>query len=116
MFTTYVLVTFATIAVNAAAAIADFVRARFVYANAAELDLPQSWIPTLGLLKAAGCVGLVLGLVGIRFVGVAAAIGLTLFFACAVAIHVRKRVFHNIAAPGGFLALAVGSLVLAFAY
>jgi hypothetical protein len=50
---------------------------------------------------------------GVRFIGIAAAIGLVLFFIGAVAAHVRARVFYNIAFPGAFLALAVASLVLA---
>jgi hypothetical protein len=113
MFIAYVVVTLVTIAANAWAAIADFAGARFVRANSAELGISRSWIPLLGALKAAGAAGLVLGLLGVRFIGIAAATGLVLFFVGALAVHVRARVFHNIAAPGGFLALAVASLVLA---
>ncbi|GAA3008346.1 hypothetical protein GCM10017559_33340 [Streptosporangium longisporum] len=69
----------------------------------------------LATLKAAGAVGLLLGLLGVRPVGVAAAAGLCLFFVGAVVVHVRARVFHNIAFPGVYLALAVASLVLAVA-
>lgn len=115
MFVAYVVITVVTIAVNAWAALADFSRARFVLANSAELGIPRSWIPPLATLKAAGAAGLLLGLLGVRFIGVAAAIGLVLFFVGAVVVHVRARVFHNIAFPGGFLVLAVASLVLATA-
>ncbi|MET9336318.1 MULTISPECIES: DoxX family protein [unclassified Nonomuraea] len=111
----YVLVTLVTIVVNAGAASADFARARFVLANSAELGISHSWIPLLAALKAAGAAGLLLGLLGVPFIGIAAAIGLVLFFVGAVALHVRTRVFHNIAFPGGFLALAVASLVLSTA-
>ncbi|WP_188191402.1 DoxX family protein [Nonomuraea sp. SYSU D8015] len=112
MFSAYVVVTLITIVANLSATAADFARARFVLANAAELGISQSWVPLLGALKAAGAAGLLLGLLGMRFIGVAAAIGLVLFFVGAVAVHVHTRVFHNIAAPGGFLALAVASLAL----
>ena len=44
-----------------------------------------------------------------RSLGLAAAIGLVLFFVGAVAAHVRARVFHNIAFPLAFLALASAS-------
>jgi hypothetical protein len=113
MYLTYVVVTVAAIAANAGIAIADFARAKFVLANSAEVGVPPSWLPLLGTLKAAGAAGLVLGLLGFRFVGIAAAAGLVLFFIGAIAAHARARVFHNIAFPGTYLALAIGSLVLA---
>jgi hypothetical protein len=50
-----------------------------------------------------------------RPLGVAAAIGFVLFFIGALAAHVRARVLHNIAFPGGYFALAVASAVLAAA-
>ncbi|MBT2488013.1 DoxX family protein [Streptomyces sp. ISL-96] len=115
MFTAYAVVTVITISVNAVIAIADFARAKFVLANSAEVGVPQSWIPMLGTLKAAGAAGLLLGLLGVHFIGTAAAIGLVLFFIGAIAVHVRARVFHNIVFPGSFLALATASLVLAVA-
>lgn len=115
MFAAYVAVTLVTIVANAGIAVADFARARFVLANSAEVSVPRSWLPFLATLKAAGAAGLLLGLLGVRFIGIAAAAGLVLFFIGAVAAHVRARVFYNIAFPGGFLALAVASLVLAVA-
>ena len=108
----YLVVTLATIALNAGAALADFLRARFVLANSSQVRLPESWVPALGALKAAGALGLVLGLLGVPHIGVAAAAGLVLFFAGAVVVHVRERVFHNIAIPAAYLALAIGTLVL----
>ncbi|MFD7320828.1 DoxX family protein [Streptomyces sp. NPDC059875] len=90
-----------------------FARAEFVRANSAEVGVPETWIPGLGVLKTAGAAGLLLGLLGVPFIGAAAAAGLVLFFVCAVAVHIRKRVLHNIAFPGGFLALALASFGLA---
>jgi hypothetical protein len=112
MSVAYVIVTVVTIAVNLFAAIADFTGARFVRANSAELGLRRSWVFPLGLLKLAGAAGLSAGLLGIHALGVAAAIGLVLFFTGAVAIHVGKSVYHNIAYPGAYLALAGATLVL----
>ncbi|MEV4223677.1 DoxX family protein [Nonomuraea sp. NPDC049725] len=112
MYVAYVVVTVATIVINLWAAVADFARAEIVLANAAAVGISPSWIPLLGLLKAAGAVGLLLGLVGVPFVGGAAALGLVLFFVGAVALHVRQRMFGNIGFPGVFLAFAVASLVL----
>lgn len=115
MFTAYVVVTLITALANAVDAIAGFAKARFVLANGAEVGLPPSWVTPLGVLKAAGAAGLLLGLAGVRFIGIAAAIGLVLFFVGALAAHVRARVFHNIAFPCGFFALATASLALAVA-
>jgi DoxX-like family len=53
------------------------------------------------------------GLLGVRLLGVAAAIGLALFFTGAVATHVRARAFHNIAVPGIYLGLAISCAVVA---
>lgn len=115
MFIAYTVVTVITIVANVYEAVANFARAKFVLANAAEVGLPPSWLPMLGALKAAGAVGLLLGLLGVRFVGIAAAIGLVLFFVGAMAAHIRARVFYNITFPGTFLVLAIASLVLAVA-
>ncbi|MFC5754302.1 DoxX family protein [Actinomadura rugatobispora] len=108
-----VVVTLITILANAGMAVADFARARFVLANAAEVDVPEPWVPVLGALKAAGAAGLLLGLLGVPYIGVAAAGGLVLFFAGALVAHVRARVYRNIAFPGGYFALAVASLYVA---
>ncbi|WP_133905375.1 DoxX family protein [Actinophytocola oryzae] len=107
----YLVVAGVTIVFNLAAAVADLTRARFVLDNSAELGIPPRWVVPLGLLKAAGAVGLVVGL-AMDVVGLAAAVGLVLFFAGALAVHARARVFHNIAYPGVFFALAVATLVL----
>jgi hypothetical protein len=77
-------------------------------------DDRDSWLTTLGLLKAAGAAGLALGLAGVPLVGTAAALGLTLFFVGAIATHLRAH-NHDLAFPGAYLALAVGSLVLSVA-
>ncbi|CAG7616259.1 DoxX family protein [Actinacidiphila bryophytorum] len=117
----YVVVTAVTIAANAAIAAADLARAGFVLANSAEVGVPQPWLPRLAALKAAGAAGLAVGLLGTDAtypagaVGVAAAAGLVLFYAGALAAHTRARVFYNLAFPGGYFALAVASLVLALA-
>ncbi|MEC3956992.1 DoxX family protein [Nocardia sp. CDC153] len=115
MFIAYLVITAITIAINGGMAVADLARADFVRANSAAVRFPESWIPTAGVLKGAGAIGLLLGILGFRVIGIAAAIGLVLFFVLALAIHVRERVFANIAFPGAYFAFAVGSLALALA-
>ncbi|MFF4948517.1 DoxX family protein [Streptomyces chattanoogensis] len=115
MFTAYVIITVIAVTANAGIAVADCARAGFVLANSAEVGLPQSWLPWLATLKAAGAAGLLLGLLGVRSIGIAAATGLVLFFIGAIAAHIRARVYRTIAFPGGYLGLAAASLVLAAA-
>ncbi len=113
MFVAYVAVTVITIVANAVVAVADLLPAKFVLANSAEVGVPRSWLPLLGTLKAAGAAGLVIGLLGVRFLGIAAAIGLILFFTGALITHLRARVLYNIAYPTTYWLLAIASLVLA---
>jgi hypothetical protein len=115
MSSAYAVATVMTIAATLGSAIADFARIKPVLANAAEVGVPSSWLPALATLKAVGAAGLLLGLLGVRLIGAAAAIGLVLFFVGAVAAHLRARVYHNIAFPVGFLALTVAALVVTVA-
>jgi len=108
----YVVTVLAVVA-NAGIAVADVAGVRFVLANSAEVGVPREWILWLAALKGAGAVGLVLGLAGAGAVGVAAGAGLVLFFLGAVLAHVRARVFHNIAFPVAYLALACAALTAA---
>lgn len=109
METGLLVATFACIAINAFEVAAKVVRARFVVRNSAEVGVRQRWLPCLAILEGAGVAGLVAGLLGWPRLGLAAAIGLTLFFVGAVGAHVRAKVFHNIAFPLVFLALAVAA-------
>jgi DoxX-like family len=118
----YVVITLITIIANVAIAVADVRRAEFVLANSVEVGVPQSWLPRLAVLKAAGAVGLFVGLVGVvlnlavaPYFGIAAAVGLILFFTGALVAHLRARVFYNLYFPGMYWLLAVASLVLALA-
>lgn len=122
MLVAYVTVTLITIVANTAIAVADVRRAEFVLANSAEVGVPLSWLPWLAALKAAGAVGLLLGMVGVLLdmavvplLGIAAAVGLILFFTGALVVHLRARVLYNLYFPGMFWLLAVASLVLALA-
>jgi DoxX-like family len=109
----YVVVTVVTAAANLFATIADFLQPKWLLDNMAEVGVARPWLPLLAILKGAGAAGLLLGLVGFRTIGVAGASGLVLFFIGAIGTHVRARVFHNIAFPGAYLALAIASLALA---
>jgi hypothetical protein len=111
MFTAYVVVTLMAIAANTFAATADFMRLKFVLITAAKAGVPESWMTMLGILKAAGAGGLLVGLIGVPLIGTAAAIGLILFFVGAIITHLRVR-NYSIGPAVAFLVLAVAALVL----
>jgi hypothetical protein len=112
MTTACVVVTLFTAVITAAVGVADLIPAGFVLANSAEVHVPRSWLPMLGIVKLAGAIGLLVGLVTLPAIGIAAATGLLLFFIGALIAHVRARALYNIAFPGAYLALSAASLVL----
>jgi hypothetical protein len=80
----------------------------------ARAGVPESWLTfPIGTLKTAGAVGLLLGLIGVPLVGTAAAIGLILFFVCALYTHVRAGDYSaQFGLATAFLLLNVATLVL----
>jgi hypothetical protein len=52
--------------------------------------------------------------IGVPLLGIAAAVGVMLFFVGASVIHLRAR-YYAVAFPGSFLVLAVAAMVLALA-
>jgi hypothetical protein len=112
----YTAVTIATAAANIGAAMADFTRANFALGNSIRVGVPSSWLPVLGTLKLAGAAGILLGLAGVRYLGIAAAAGLVLFFLGAVAVHLRAREHHHIVTTIGYLLLAGAALTASVAH
>jgi DoxX-like family len=111
MFTAYIAVTVLAAAANGFAAILDFLRHQKVLTSMARLGVPESWLPMLGILKAAaGAVGLVVG-IGVPVIGAAAAVCLALFFVAAIITHLRTR-DYSIGTAVVFLLLAAAALVL----
>jgi hypothetical protein len=113
VFAACLVVTLLAAAANAYAATVDLARADRVLANMTRLGVPHQWLPTLGALKAAGALGLLVGL-AVPGLGVAAAAGLVLYFAGAVVTVVRARWYAHVY-PLPFLLLAAGALVLRLA-
>jgi hypothetical protein len=111
MVIAHVTVTVVAVVANVLVAAADFARAPFVLANSASVGVPVSWLTPLGLLKTAGAVGLLLGLLGVPAIGTAAATGLVLFFVGALVTHLRAGDHSvSLAFPASFLLLAVAAL------
>ncbi|GAB3689431.1 DoxX family protein [Saccharopolyspora tripterygii] len=115
MFVVYVMVVAVTALLNAVSAGLDFAGYRQVRDNAEANGVPVAWLPMLGVLKCAGAVGLVAGLVGVPVVGALAAAGLVVFFVGAMVVHARARTWGTSGPAVLFLALAGGSLGLVLA-
>lgn len=108
-----VVLTVVTIIANAGSGVATLIRPRPVRELMTSVHVPDSWITTLGVLKLAGAVGLLLGLLGVPVIGVAAAIGLIAFFVCAIFSHLLARALgFQFGLAIVFLALAVGTLAV----
>lgn len=108
----YVIVIVVTAAANLGVAALDLRRSELVIANMTKVGVPRSWLYPLGALKAAGGVGLLVG-IGVPLLALAAATGLCLFFVGAIVTHLRARadVVSDLF-PGAFLLLAAASLAL----
>ena len=115
MFAAYLTITIVAAVAVAWATTADIAQPMWLLASMDEVGVPRSWLPPLAVLKGAGAAGLLLGLLAVRPLGIAAAIGLVLFFAGALVAHIRARAFHTIAVPGVYFALALASVALSIA-
>ena len=113
MFTAYIIVTVLAAAANTFSATLDFIRYKQILINMAKVGVSESWITILGILKAAGALGLLIG-IGVPLIGIAAAVGLVLFFVAAIITHLRAR-DYSFGLAVVFLLLAVAALVLRLA-
>ncbi|MFI6639490.1 DoxX family protein [Streptomyces sp. NPDC050504] len=79
-----------------------------------QYSVPRTWWTFLGLAKAAGSLGLLVGL-AVPFIGVLAGIGLVLYFTGAVITVIRARAYSHVPFPVVYAAPVVGALVLGYA-
>ncbi|MDA3627791.1 DoxX family protein [Saccharopolyspora sp. WRP15-2] len=117
MHSAYIVVTLLAITMNAGSAIAGTIRRKKLAPAMRRAGVPESWIVfPINTLKLAGALGLLLGLVGVPLIGLAAAIGLVLFYVCAVHTHLLSRDYSpQLGLASGFLAVAASALALALA-
>ena len=113
MYATYLVVTLLAAAANLFSAALDFIRFKQILVNMARVGVSESWLSTFGLLKAAGALGLLAGILWPQ-IGALAATGLVIFFASAIITHLRAH-DYSFGLAVVFLLLAVGALVLRMA-
>ncbi|WP_371781912.1 DoxX family protein [Streptosporangium subroseum] len=114
MFAVYVTVTIFASVLNGGAAVVYLIGHEFPKAQLDMKRLPRSWAPVLGMLLAAGSLGL-LGGFAIPMLGTLAAAGLVLYFIGALLAHLRvgSRTLVNWA---GFLVTSVAALAVNLVY
>ncbi|NUW44152.1 DoxX family protein [Nonomuraea rhodomycinica] len=111
MTTTHVIITVLAAAWVGFSGFSLLRRADFVAKPLIEYGVPQSWWTLLGAAKAAGAVGLLVGL-AVPAIGVAAGIGLILYFAGAVVTVLRARSYRTVVFPLLYLAPVAVALAL----
>ncbi|WP_328647675.1 DoxX family protein [Amycolatopsis sp. NBC_00348] len=112
MSTAHLIVSIAGAAMAGFSAFSVFTHAKWVVEPLAEYGVPRSWWPWLGTAKAAGAAGLIAGLV-VPAIGVAAGIGLVLYFTGALITVARAKSCAHLAFPLVYVAPVVASLALA---
>ncbi|MGH2891655.1 MAG: DoxX family protein [Solirubrobacteraceae bacterium] len=114
MHITYVVVTILAALANSYAASLNFVGAESVKAVADQVQVAQKWMVPFGILLASGALGLLIGF-AVPMLGTAAAIGLVMYFVCAISAHIRVR-DPKVAGAVSFLVLAVAALIADLGY
>ena len=114
MATAYFVVTLTAVAANGFSGIAALLHFQPIIPGMAKAGVPISWLTfPIGTLKTLGALGLAVGLL-VRPLGVSAAIGLVLFFVCAIYTHIRASDYSaQFGLAIGFLCLNVAALALA---
>ncbi|MCF2530065.1 DoxX family protein [Yinghuangia soli] len=89
-------------------------RAEFVTEPLVEYGVPKAWWTPLAAAKLAGAAGLLAGL-AVPAIGIAAAVGLILYFLGAVITVLRARSYKTVLFPVLYLAPVAVTLGLSFA-
>ena len=114
MYIAYVVITIVVALANSYAAVLNFAGAGSVKVVADEVRVSQKWMVPFGILLACGAAGLLAGF-AVPVLGTAAAIGLAVYFICALSTHIRVR-DPKVAGAVSFLVMAVAALVVGLGY
>lgn len=114
MNTAYVIVTIGAALWVGFSAVSLLRRAPFVVEPLVEYGVPEAWWTPLGAAKGAGALGLLAGLF-VPAIGVAAAVGLILYFLGAVVTVLRARSYATVTFPVLYLAPVAVALGLGLA-
>ncbi|MBC6461500.1 DoxX family protein [Actinomadura sp. HBU206391] len=111
MFIAYAVIAVLLAALLAMSARAKLTKEEKVTKTITGLGVPLGWFPFLAACELAGAVGLVIGL-WFAPLGIAAAVGVVLYFVGAVGAHLRAGDMKGAPTPLVVLILSVAALVL----
>ena len=114
MFATYVTITIIASVFTGIAAVTYLIGHEYPKAQADMKRIPRSWVPVLGVLLAAGSLGL-LAAFAVPLLGTLAAAGLVLYFLGALIAHLRVG-SHQLVGWAVFFSIAVAALAVNLAY
>jgi len=114
MFGAYVTVTVIASIVTGIAAVTYLIGHEYPTAQADRKRIPRSWVPVLGVLLAAGSLGLLAGF-AVPIVGTLAAGGLVLYFIGALIAHLRVA-SRDLIGWAVFFAITSAALAVNLAY
>ena len=110
MFAAYITVTVIAAVFTGAAAVTYLIGHEYPKAQADMKRIPRSWVPVLGILLAAGSLGLLAGF-AVPVVGTLAAAGLVLYFVGALIAHLRVG-SRQLAGWAVFFSTAAAALIV----
>jgi uncharacterized membrane protein len=110
----YPVITVVAALANGYAASLDFVGSESVKVVADRVGVSQKWMVPFGILLGAGACGLLVGF-AVPVLGAAAAVGLVVYFICALGAHIRMH-DHGVGGAVSFLMLAAAALAATLAY
>ena len=114
MFIAYVVVAVLLSLLLLVSARGDITRDPKITEQLKAIGVRDSWFLPLGLVKIAGALGLLVG-IAYRPLGIAAAIGVVLYFLGAVITHVRAGDKKGVGVPAVIMLFSVAPLVLGIA-
>lgn len=114
VFTATVIVSVVLAGVLTLSAVRKLSHRAEVVSTYVRVGVPEDKLNHLAVILLAGAVGLLAGLAWAP-VGVAAAIGLIVYFVAAVGFHIRARDIRNAPTPAVLAVIAVAALVLRLA-
>jgi hypothetical protein len=114
MFAAYVTITIVAALFTGSAAVTYLIGHDYPKAQADIKRIPRSWVPRLGVVLAAGALGLLAGF-AVPLVGTLAAAGLVLYFTGALIAHLRVG-SRNLVGWAVFFVTVVANLVVNVTY
>ncbi|MFE3446973.1 DoxX family protein [Nocardia sp. NPDC059180] len=111
MFIAYIVLAVLLSVVLVVSGRAKLIKDDEVTSTMVRLGVPLSWFPALAALEFAGAAGLLAGIV-YRPLGIAAAIGVVLYFLGAAASHLRAKDLGGSPVPAALMLVAIAPAVL----